>query len=183
VIALAALLLAQVEFPAPSVPSDPRLQRPWVISGELGWNGLAGVGGVIARRLSPRATIEAGVGLSGEGPKFGGRARYNFLVTEWTPFVAAGFLYGTGDPNAQRDTSSPRAFSYRIGASPFLQVTSGVEYQSRLGFTLLAALGYAWLLRENLTVVNGAPTEDDLRTLRLTTGGGLVASASLGFAF
>jgi hypothetical protein len=183
VIALVALLLAQVEFPAPSVPSDVRSQRAWVLSGEAGWNGLAGVGLVIARHMSPRATLEAGVGLSGEGPKFGGRARYNFLVTEWSPFASFGFLYGTGDPNALRETGARHTFSYRIGPSPFLQICGGVEYQSRSGLNFLAALGYAWLLKENLTVVNGAATADDLSGVRLTTGGGVAASISFGYAF
>ena len=182
-IALAAVLLAQVQFPAPSVPSDVRSQRPWVVSGEAGWNGLTGVGAVIARHVSPRVTIEAGAGLSGEGPKFGARARYNFFVSEWSPFVAAGYLYGTGDPNVQRDTGASHVFSYKIGPSPFLQLASGVEYQSPGGFNILLTLGYAWLLKDNLTIVSGTPTGGDLDSLRLTTSGGLVASVSFGFAF
>ncbi|HUJ25040.1 MAG TPA: hypothetical protein VLW85_03410 [Myxococcales bacterium] len=178
-----ALLLAQVEMPAPALPADLRMRRPWVVSGEAGWNGLAGIGVVVAHRLSPRATLEAGLGISGEGPKLGLRARYDFFVTPWTPFAGIGFLYGTGDASAGRDTSSPHPFSYRIGRSPFLQVTSGVEYQSRGGFCLTLALGYAWLLQQNLTILSGAPTDHDLQPLRLTTGGGLVASAAAGFAF
>ena len=177
-----ALLLAQVQIPAPSVPSDVRSQRPWVVSGEAGWNSLSGVGLVIAHHVLPRVTLEAGLGLSGEGPKIGGRARYNFFVSEWTPFVAAGFLYGTGDPNLQRETGA-HVFSYKVSASPFLQIAGGMEYQSPRGLNALFTLGYAWLLKQNLTVTSGTPTDSDLSSLRLTTGGGLVASVSLGFAF
>jgi hypothetical protein len=166
-----------------AVGSDPRSQRPWVISGEAGWNGLAGLGVVVARHLDPRFTIEAGVGLSAEGPKLGLRGRYDFFAGEWAPFLGAGFSYATGVQGAQAESSGGRAFTYTIGPSPFLQLCAGVEYQSRAGFNFLGALGYARLLQHNLTVLAGAPSEEDLSSLRLLTGGGLLASISFGYAF
>ena len=190
---LLALLLANL--PQPQLPeaqvrpvvtgADPRSQRPWVISGELGWNGLAGIGAVVARHLDPHFTLEAGVGLSAEAAKFGVRGRWNFLTGEWTPFLGAGFLYGTGFGGAgQIDDSNPaRVFTYTIGPSPFLQLVGGMEYQSRTGFNFLAAAGYARLLRHNLTILAGAPTDDDTAGLRIATGSGPAISLSCGYAF
>lgn len=173
---LAALLVAQVDVSRAearfqATGGDPRSQRPWVLSLEAGWNSLTGLGAVVARHLHPQFTLEAGLGISGEGPKLGARGRYNFLVQEATPFVAAGFLYATG-------TSATRpSYSYTVGPSPFLQLTAGLEYQSRAGYNVLAAGGYALLLRKNLTASGGAFGVEAL------TGGGPVLSLSFGHAF
>jgi hypothetical protein len=161
---------AQVR-PQQATGSDPRSQRPWVLSLEAGWNSLGGVGVVVARHVHPHFTLEAGLGLSGEGPKIGARGRYNFLVQEATMFVGAGFLYGSG----MRGTS--RTSTYTVGPSPFLQAITGLEYQSRRGFNFLGAVGYAVLLEKNLTTTGGPAGVDAL------TGGGLVLSASVGYAF
>ena len=174
-ILILSVLLAQVEFRSPAVPGDPRSQRPWVISAEAGWNGLSGIGAVVGRHLSPHLTMEAGLGLSGEGPKLGIRGRYNFLAQEGTPFLGAGFLYGTGTHG--RDG----AYTYTVTPSPFLQFTGGLEYQSRAGFNCLMALGYARLLRENFSD-NGRGTFGTFGQ-RFLSDGGLVASISLGYAF
>src|SRR5262249_38830718 len=189
---LLALLLAslpQPQFPEEQVRplfvgADPRSQRPWVISGELGWNGLAGIGAVVARHLTPHFTLEAGVGLSAEAAKLGVRARWNFSTQEWTPFVGGGFLYGTGfGDQVFTDSSGSRPFSYKIGPSPFVQLVAGFEYQSRGGFNFLAAAGYARLLAENVHVVSGSPTDGDLEAVRIATGSGPVISVSFGYAF
>ncbi|MGZ6125063.1 MAG: hypothetical protein ACXWLR_08890, partial [Myxococcales bacterium] len=86
-----------------TVAADVRSRRPWVIGAEAGWNALPGAGLVIARRLDPHLTLEAGVGFSAEGPKFGLRGRYGFFQSAWTPFLGAGFLYGTGVPGPQME--------------------------------------------------------------------------------
>ena len=191
-ILLLALLLANL--PPPQLPEaqvrpvatgrDPRSQRPWVLSAELGWNGLAGVGLTVARHLDPHVTLEAGVGISAEAAKFGLRARWNFLVGEWTPFAAAGFLYGTGyGDTALTEDGGARPFTYAIGGSPYLQFVGGFEYQGFGGLNFLACAGYARLLGKNLRILSGAPTEDDLAPVRLATGSGPVLSVSLGYAF
>ena len=168
----AAADLPQAEVRPQAVGTDPRSQRPWVISLEAGWNALAGVGVVVARHFDPHLTLEAGVGLSAEGPKAGARARFNLVAGEWTPFLGVGFLYAAGLNGRQTD----RTFTYTVGPSPFLQVAGGLEYQSRAGLNLMFAVGYAHLLRENLTVLSGAPTS-------LQIGSGPVASGSIGYAF
>ena len=183
--ALAALLLAiappqEARFEPQVHGGDPRSERPWVFSGELGWNGLAGIGLIIARHLDPHFTLEAGLGFAAEGAKAGFRARYGLQTGESTPFVGAGFLYGTGFPAGSPDA---KGFQYSIRGSPFLQLVAGYEYQSRDGFTLDAAAGYARLLRPNLTIVAGTPTQDDLSAIRIATGSGLVLSLAIGRAF
>ena len=190
---LLALLLANL--PQPQLPdaevrpvsrgADPRSERPWVISGEVGWNGLAGIGAVVARRFDPHFTVEAGVGLSAEDAKVGLRARWNFLVSEWTPFLGAGFMYGAGFGGAgQVDDSNPsRIYTFTIGPSPYAQLVTGMEFQSRSGFNFMFALGYARLLRHNLTILAGSPTADDLAGVRIATGSGPVVSTSMGYAF
>lgn len=166
-----------------SIGGDVRSRRPWVIAAEAGWNALPGAGLVVARRLDPHLTLEAGAGLSSEGPKFGLRARYGFLQSEWTPFLGIGFLYGTGLRGPQQGGAGGTAFTYRIGESPFLQLVAGVEYQSARGFSFSMAAGYARLLQENLAVTSGNPSEGDLSDVRRRTGSGPVASISLGHAF
>ena len=187
--ALPALLLAIATLPPQEAQvrpefrgTDLRMQRPWVFSGELGWNGLAGLGLVVARRLDPQLTLEAGLGVSPEGAKVGLRMRYAFTTGAWAPFLGAGFLYGTGSASLL-DDSGPRVFTYRIGPSPYLQLVAGLEYQARGAFNFLGAAGYARLLQRNLFVESGAPTGDDLSAVRIATGSGPVLSISLGYAF
>jgi hypothetical protein len=187
-LALCSAAAATAELPGAEahpqpLPADVRSRRPWVIGAELGWNALPGAGLVVARRLDPHLTLEAGVGLSAVGPKFGLRARYGVLRSEWTPFLGAGFLYGTGLRGAQAEGTGASAFTYRVAGSPYLAAVAGVEYQSARGVSFNLAAGYARLLEENLTVVSGTPAKADLSAVRDRTGSGPVASASLGYAF
>jgi hypothetical protein len=158
---------------------DPRSQRPWIFSLEGGWNSLSGLGVTITRHLAPALSLEAGLGISLDGPKVGVRARYNFSRGEWTPFAGAGFLYATGLAGTQEKPS----FRYTIGRSRFLQLVAGVERQSWAGLVFCAAAGYARLLESNLTVLSGDPSPADSSSARLTTGSGLVLSVSVGRAF
>jgi hypothetical protein len=173
---IAALPPQEAQARPQPVAGDLRSQRPWVISAEAGWNGLAGVGAVVARHLLPHFTVEAGVGGSGEGAKIGFRGRYNLSLQEWTPFVGAGFLYGTGTRGQRNGTP------YVVGPSPFLQLTCGLEYQSRAGLNALFAVGYARLLQQNLTAA-GSGSLKSIAGEDVFSGGGLVASVSLGYAF
>jgi hypothetical protein len=172
---------AEAQFPSHGTGSDPRSQRPWVLSGELGWNGLAGVGVLLARHLTPWFSLEAGLGVSAEGGKAGMRARVNLVKDPWSPFVGAGFLYCSGVPVG--DSGSGTGFQYDIGPSPYLQLVAGYEYQGPGGLAFTAAVGYARLLKENLIIRSGKPTQDDLSSIHIAYGSGPVASISLGQAF
>ncbi len=182
-VAAAALPPEEVRFQPVTTSSEPRLQRPWVFSTELGWNSLGGVGLVLARHLDVNFTIEAGMGLSAVGPKVGLRGRYLFVPGAWTPFLGLGFLYGTGSgPGSDSTFGNISRYRYSIGPSPYLQAVIGLEYQSAGGFNFTAATGYVGLLRQNLTIT-GTASQDDLAALRTFTGSGPVFSVSLGYAF
>ena len=173
----------EARFQPRATSSEPRLQRPWVFSTEVGWNSLGGVGLVLARHLDANFTLEAGMGLSAVGPKVGLRGRYLFVPGAWTPFVGLGFLYGTGTGAASTWFSGDGpSYNYSIGPSPYLQGILGVEYQGEGGFNFTAATGYVGLLRQNLTVT-GTASQDQRDTLRILTGNGPVFSVSVGRAF
>ncbi len=196
-IALAALALAAPAFaalPIPQLPGEeararpaggaPRAARPWVFSGELGWNGLAGVGLVVTFHADPRFSLEAGVGVSAEGGKLGLRGRYNFSREAGTPFAGLGFLYGAGNDNVPAtNDQTGEPYVVRIGKSPYLQAVIGYDYVWPGGFDITAAAGYARLLAHNLEVVSGHADESSLSAQRLATGSGVVLSVSFGQAF
>jgi hypothetical protein len=187
---VAALLIAMAPSGFPEAEIRPqvrggevRSQRPWALSGELGWNGLAGVGLTLRRTLEAGFAIEGGVGFSLEGAKVGLRARYDFSRAEWTPFLGLGFLYCTGSQQDVSDTGSTGPFKYRVGRSQYLQAVVGLEYQGQGGFVFAVATGYARLLSHNLDVTDGTPTSSDLSAARFSTGSGPVLSLSWGRAF
>src|SRR5260370_14167219 len=122
-----------------------RSQRPWALSGELGWNGLAGVGLTLRRTLEAGFAIEGGVGFSLEGAKVGLRARYDFSRAEWTPFLGLGFLYGTGSQQEVGDTGRYRPYKYRIGPSPFPPPPLWLAVPGHSGLVFAVAAGYARL--------------------------------------
>lgn len=181
-------LPAFASLPAPQIPGAearatgasgiPRADRQWVFAGELGWNGLAGVGLLITLHVEPRFSLEAGLGVSAEGGKLGLRGRYNFSLEPGTPFVGLGFLYGAGNDNVPGDN-----YTVRIKPSPYLQAVIGYDYVWPGGFDLVIAGGYARLLAHNLEVVSGNPDEAALSGQRIATGSGPVVSIALGQAF
>src|SRR6186713_1386462 len=81
------------------VPSEPdtrpllpiRAQRRLALTGEIGWNGLAGFGPVLTYYPGPHFGLDLGLGFSLLGGKIGLRGRYNFLTSAWTPFLGLGF--------------------------------------------------------------------------------------------
>src|SRR5258708_17514579 len=104
---VAALLIAMAPPGFPEAEIRPvvrggevRSQRPWALSGELGWNGLAGVGFTLRRTLEAGFAIQGGVGFSLEGAKGGLRARYDFSPADSTPLLGLAFLYRTPSHHA-----------------------------------------------------------------------------------
>lgn len=162
----------------------PRADRPWVFSGELGWNGLAGIGLIVTFHADPRFSLETGLGVSAEGAKLGLRGRYNFSRDPGTPFLGLGFLYATGNdlvPGQNGQNGAP--YRLRIDRSPYLQAVIGYDYVWPGGFDIVIAGGYARLLANNLEVVSGTPDEAALSAQRVATGSGLVLSVALGQSF
>jgi hypothetical protein len=160
-----------------------RLRRPFFIGGELGWNGLSGLGVNFSYHFIPQLALDTGAGLSATGLRVGARARVNFLTGEWTPFVGAGFSYaaGTGDQTVESESRGEKA-EYRVLGSPFAQIAAGVNYTGTEGFVFTATTGYSILLKkENAEYVSGSVAAyNDIQAI---FEGGLIVSVAFGYAF
>ena len=160
-----------------------RLRRPFFIGGELGWNGMSGLGVNFSYHFIPYLAVDTGLGISLTGLRVGARVRANLLTSEWTPFVAAGFSYaaGTNGQNAEIQAKSEKAW-LRVYKSPFLQLGAGVNYTGTEGFAFTATTGYSVLLRDHNThFVDGSPAAYD--EVKPMFGGGLIVSVAFGYAF
>ncbi len=175
--------------PTPPPPPDtdkrvPRARRPFYIAGELGWNGLSGLGVNFGYHPDPHLAIDTGLGLSLTGLRAGVRLRANFLTGEWTPFLGAGFSFagGPGDQEIDFESKGEKAKG-RILASPFVQLAGGVNYTGSEGFMFTATTGYSILARKggNTRFVSGSQEAyDDIKPV---FGGGLILSVVFGYAF
>jgi hypothetical protein len=172
---------------APSPPdTDPRSnreRRPFFIGGELGWNGLSGLGVNFSYHPDPHFAIDTGAGLSITGWRVGVRARGNLLKSEWTPFLGAGISYasGSGGQDIELESKGEKA-KLEVLSSPFLQFAGGVNYTGREGFVFTATTGYSLLLRDhNTEFLSGSP--DAYEDVKVLYDGGLILSVAFGYAF
>jgi hypothetical protein len=175
--------------PPPPPPPDtdgrvPRERRPFYIAGELGWNGLSGLGVNFGYHPEPHFAIDTGAGLSLTGLRIGARLRLNFLTGEWTPFLGAGFSFAGGSGGTAGDFESQgEKAKAKILASPFVQLAGGVNYTGREGFLFTATSGYSILTRKggNTRFVSGSQQAyDDIKPI---FGGGVILSVAFGYAF
>ena len=160
-----------------------RLRRPFFIGGELGWNGLAGLGVNFSYHPIPYFAIDTGAGLSLTGLRAGVRARANFLTGEWTPFLGAGVSYAGGsNGQAVEIQSKTEKARIKVYKSPFLQLAAGVNYTGAEGFVFTATTGYSILLRDhNTSYVDGSL--DAFNEQKDALGSGLIVSVAFGYAF
>jgi hypothetical protein len=175
--------------PPPAPPVDPRPireRRPFAISGELGWNGLAGLGLNFSWHPVPVLALDTGAGLGLTGLKVGLRVRANFLEGDWSPLLGAGVVYtvGSGRTTSEirtQDEDGEEVVVVRYPGAPHLQIVGGVNYTSPNSFTFTAMTGYAILLRKNVEYVSGSKElYDDRKSL---VGSGIVLSVALGHSF
>jgi hypothetical protein len=160
-----------------------RARRPFFIGGELGWNGLSGLGVNFSYHPIPYFAIDTGAGLSLTGLRAGVRARANFLTGEWTPFVGVGFSYagGSNGQKVQIQSKTEKA-NIKVYKSPFLQLGAGVNYTGKEGFVFTATTGYSILLRDhNTTYVDGSI--DAFNEQKDALASGLIVSVAFGYAF
>lgn len=172
--------------PPPPLSTDTRsnrVKRPFFIGGELGWNGLAGFGANFSYHPNPHFALDTALGLSLPGLRIGVRARANFLESEWTPFVGAGFTYagGSGGQALELQTQG-ETVEVEVMPSPYLHLSGGVNYTGTEGFVFMATTGYAVLLEDNTRLVGGSQEryEQDIRPLY---EGGIILSVAFGYAF
>jgi preprotein translocase subunit Sss1 len=168
-------------------PRPVRADRRLALLGELSWNGLAGFGPNLIFHVDPHFSLDLGLGLAFVGWKLGLRSRYNFLTSEVTPFIGAGFLGATGFDAPSQDIGADddnRELNIKAKPSAFAQLTVGLDYTDSDGFTFLGAIGYAILLsHDNVEVVTGEPTREEEKAFDVIFGTGLVLSVGLGYSF
>ena len=157
------------------------------ITGNIGWNGLTGIGITFHHYLAKQMGTDFGVGLALTGIKFGGRFSYLFLEKNFSPFVSGGFIYGLGFGDTEIDFENQNTgnqYSYTVSSSPFAQIAGGIEYMSNNGFLISANIGYAILLKEsNYEITKGHPSNDELNAMDIMFGSGIVIEFSIGYAF
>ena len=155
------------------------------VTGNLGWNGLTGVGITYHNYFNKQMGVDLGVGLALTGFKFGGRFRYLFMEKNFSPFIAAGFMYGMGfGESALEYKDDYNTYTYTVNASPFAQIALGIEHLSNKGFLFSFNLGYAILMKEtNYKIISGNPSSDNLRSMDMMFGSGIVIEFSIGYAF
>lgn len=171
--------------PPPAAGEDPvRADHRFVLAGELGWNGLSGMGVNLMFRPIPLLSVDVGGGLSSVGWKGGARVRANILESEWTPTLGAGVIFGSGTSGRSFElTDGAKSVWLHLSPAAFLQFVGGVEYSGRGGFTFLATAGYAVRLQDNVVIDSGVPTTIHKSAMDLAYGSGMVLSLAFGYAF
>ncbi len=168
-----------------------RAQRKLVLTGEIGFNGLAGFGPVLTYNATPHLALDLGGGLSLLGWKAGVRGRYNFMTTPLTPFVGVGFDATTGlgeftiDPS-QDPNGDPNRLPITLNVKPsyLVQGTLGFDFIHKRGFSMVGCLGYAWLINHNnVEVLDGSLKSDERQAVNFFFKSGAVVSLSTGYAF
>jgi len=154
------------------------------ITGNIGWNGLTGFGVTFNHYIFKQLEVDMGLGMASTGFKFGGRMSCLFMDKNFSPFVSAGFMYGTGSSLEIDYDQNNNQFSYIVEPSPFIQIAGGVEYMANGGFLIRGNLGWAILLKQsNYRITKGVPTADELTAMDIALGSGIVIEFSIGYAF
>lgn len=161
-----------------------RLTHGFGISGNMGWNALTGVGITVQSYMSTHIGLDAGAGISSVGFKFAGRLRYLILEKNFTPMIGAGFIYGTGLPNQLLELEyDGTIITFALNKSPYAQIVGGFDFIASNGFFIMADMGYAILLTENIDLISGIPTADMQSAMDMVYGSGIVMEVSIGYIF
>ena len=171
-----------------------RARRRLALTGELGWNGLAGFGPVLTYHVHPHFSVDFGGGISAFGWKAGVRGRYNFMTTPFTPFVGVGFNATSGlgeitiDPSerAPSPDGDPNRSPITLDVKPsyLVQTVVGFDFIHKHGFTLIGCLGASILLNhDNVDVLSGELENDEQQAITAFFKSGPVISVAAGYAF
>lgn len=159
-----------------------RVRRPFFIGGELGWNGLSGLGVNFSYHPIPYFAMDAGLGVALTGIRLGLRARANLLTSEWTPFLGVGITYSEGTNGKSLDLQSRgETAKLKLLPSEYLQLAGGVNYTGHEGFVFMATTGYARVLAANTRFVSG--NSEAYADAKRLYRGGLILSVAFGYAF
>jgi hypothetical protein len=165
-----------------------RAQRRLALMGEVGWNGIAGFGPTLTFHAHPHLSFDFGAGFSLTGWKLGIRSRFNLLEGRVTPFVGAGLMAtaGLGEFALDAEEADPaeEALTIRVEPSAFAQTVVGVDWTSRGGFTLVGAIGYAFLLNnDNVDILAGVPTSEEAEAIDVLFRSSAVFTLAIGHSF
>ena len=163
-----------------------RMTRSFGVSGNTGWNSLTGFGVTVQNYFTPQIALDAGVGLSTLGVKFGGRVRYLFLTKNFSPFVSTGYIYGMGSRSNELELEDTDGSIVRFVVEPsnFIQLSGGIEYVSNGGFFIMTGIGYALLLNDNILLTSGSSPSEEMRSLlKMLYGSGVAVEVSVGYIF
>ena len=163
-----------------------RMTRSFGVSGNTGWNSLTGFGITIQNYFTPQIALDAGVGLSTLGVKFGGRVRYLFLTKNFSPFVSAGYIYGMGSNSneLELEDNDGNIIRFVVEPSNFIQLSGGIEHVSNGGFFIMTGIGYALLLNDNIILSSGSTPSDEMKSfINVLYGSGFVVEVSVGYIF
>ncbi|HET7542800.1 MAG TPA: hypothetical protein VFK05_23170 [Polyangiaceae bacterium] len=167
-----------------------RAQRRLALTGEVGWNGLAGFGPNLTFRAHPNLSFDLGAGLGLVGWKVGLRARYLLLKGPVTPFIGAGIIAASGFGSAPLELSNAQddpgrvPLNVKILPSTWLQSVAGVDWVAGNGFTLIGTAGWASVLSgDPVQVVTGTPSHDEEQALNAIFRSSIVFTIALGYSF
>jgi hypothetical protein len=173
----------QVNFGEMNLPV--RMTRNIGVSGTWGWNGLTGLGATLQYYISPHFGLDAGLGLALSGYKFSGRVRYLFLEKNFSPLIGVGYIYSTGFPGQLTDFEDEdgRTVTVEILPSSFIQIVGGIEFVVNGGFFMMANLGYAIQINDNVNYIAGSPSANFDRAMQIIYRNGIVFEISIGYIF
>lgn len=173
------------------IPTGPiRAQRRLALTGEVGWNGIAGFGPNLTFRAHPNLSVDLGAGLSLVGWKVGLRARYLLLKGPVTPFLGVGVMAASGfgsepiELTNKNDEPTREPLNVKIRPSQWLQSVAGVDWVAKNGFTMIGSVGWAEVLsRDPVEVISGTPTHDEEQALNAVFRSSVVITVALGYSF
>jgi hypothetical protein len=165
--------------------NSPRFDRSLAVSGEVAWNGLAGLGPVVHYYPIAHLGFDAGIGMAGTGIKSGARARVVFGKGTKSGFLGFGFTSGSGSGSAAVTvTNEGNTIAFKLKRTNFLQFTGGLDVVAQKGFFFLGSVGWAHCMnRDNVVLVSGTPTDAQESAFDIAYRGGLVLGLDMGFAF
>lgn len=173
----------QINFGEMNLPV--RMTRTIGISGSLGWNGLVGFGPTLQYYISPHFGLDAGLGLALSGYKFSGRVRYLFLDKNFSPLIGVGYIFSTGFPGqaTEYEDEDGNFVVVEVLPSSFIQIVGGIELVVNKGFFIMANLGYAIQINDNINYISGNPSQSLDRALSIIYRSGIIMEFNIGYIF
>lgn len=161
----------------------------------IGWGAPYGWGIELSHMVTPKLDVNAGVGFTITGGKFGVGTRYYFSPErKVSAFVGGNLVHSTGLRNlhiTSNSTSTNGGSTYYASgddavvnyrATNLLHLRAGVRWQPIRRFAMLGALGYGIVLGgETIEYVSGSYNQTAVDAARLLSPGGVELSFGVAF--